>query len=103
VYAYRLELTQSYDVLHQLVKFKNTIQAKLIERRNWITLVSSIALSNSIFPISAFGSTFSMDNLVKIECPEDFELSNKPLQTHMKEILLKSNAYKGFTAGVTVR
>jgi len=36
------------------------------------------------------------------QCSEDLVQANKPVKTHMDELLFKSNDYKGYSVGVTV-
>ena len=45
----------------------------------------------------------SEDKSIVFKHTEDLTFSPKPLKTHDKEILFKSESIKGYTAGVTVR
>ena len=78
----------------------------MIKKRILHSLVS-LGVAVTAFSVSSNAvdlpmSYTSEDKSIVFKHTEDLQFSPKPLKTHDKEILLKSESIKGFNAGVTV-
>ena len=80
--------------------------ALTIEKRILHSIIS-FGVALTAFSISSNAIDLPMtytseDKSIVFKHTEDLQFSPKPLKTHDKEILLKSELIKGFNAGVTV-
>jgi hypothetical protein len=65
--------------------------------------VLSVGVSSGANALADLPNTYrSDDGVISFKVPQDFVLSPKPLKTHAREVLYKSENIKGFNAGVTV-
>lgn len=87
--------------------FDTTGAAKAIEKlllKSFVSFgVALTAFSFSSVALDLPASYISEDQSISFKHSEDLIFSPKPLKTHDKEILFKSEIIKGFNAGVTVR
>lgn len=85
----------------------NEIDVGFIKKRFTRSIVSfGLALSALSLPSLAVElplTYISDDKSITFQHTTDLQFSPKPLKTHDKEILFKSETIKGFNAGVTVR
>ena len=99
-------LIENYTFTKFLDDTKLKIDTKAFAKLTQALLVGFISTSHPILveakvDVSTF-KTFT-DGNVYFNYPEDLFVSPKPVQTHDKEVYLKSDTIKGFNAGVTVR
>ena len=82
------------------------VGVSMIKKRIFHSLIS-FGVAVTTFSVSSNAVDLPMmytseDKSIVFKHTEDLQFSPKPLKTHDKEILLKSESIKGFNAGVTV-